>query len=111
MARGGEFRVVLVTCGSLTEARKIARTVVEKKVAACVNVGTAAVESVYRWMGKIESAKEYLLIMKTSARRVKALEAEVVRLHSYETPEFLVINVAEGSRAYLSWLNQSVSGA
>jgi periplasmic divalent cation tolerance protein len=109
MASGTQFRVVLVTCGSLKEARKIARAVVEKRLAACVNIGTAPVESVYTWKGKIETSREYLLIVKTSARRVKALEREVLRLHSYETPEFVVLNVAGGSVAYLTWLARSVA--
>jgi periplasmic divalent cation tolerance protein len=104
MRRATSFRIVLVTCGSLSEARKIARVVVSKKLAACVNIHSAPVESVYWWKGKVETGREYLLVMKTAARRVGALEAEVLRLHSYETPEFLVMEIAAGSRSYLSWL-------
>jgi periplasmic divalent cation tolerance protein len=103
-----KFHIVLVTCGSLQEARKIARSVVEKKLAACVNISTAPVESVYRWKGKVETAKEHLLIIKTSKTRLKELEREVSRLHSYETPEFVVLQVAGGSTAYLRWLAKSV---
>jgi periplasmic divalent cation tolerance protein len=103
-----KFHIVLVTCGSLQEARKIARSVVEKKLAACVNISTAPVESVYRWKGKVETAKEHLLIIKTSMTRLKELEREVSRLHSYETPEFVVLQVAGGSTAYLRWLAKSV---
>jgi periplasmic divalent cation tolerance protein len=108
MASTKKFQIVLVTCGSMREARKIARSVVAKKLAACVNIGTAPVESVYQWKGKVEGAKEYLLIIKTSGGRLKELEREVLRLHSYETPEFLVLQVAGGSAAYLSWLGKSV---
>jgi|SRR5580704_3930812 periplasmic divalent cation tolerance protein len=108
MARAGPFRVVLVTCGSLTEGRKIARGVVEKKLAACVNINSAPVESIYRWKGKIERGREYLLIMKTTARRLQQLEQEVRRLHSYETPEFVVIEVKDGSKSYLEWIAESV---
>ena len=108
MVGGKKTRVALVTCGSLKEARKIARGVVEKKLAACVNIGTAAVESVYWWKGKVETAKEFLLVMKTSAPRLSALEKEVKRLHSYEVPEFIVLEVAAGSKDYLRWVEQSV---
>ena len=108
MARSTGKRVVLVTCGSLKEARKIARGVVEKRLAACVNIGTAAVESVYWWKGKVETAKEFLLVMKTTVARVGALEKEVKKLHSYDVPEFVVLEIAAGSREYLRWVEQSV---
>jgi|ERR1700693_4202383 len=108
MAGVEQFRVVLVTCGSLAEGRKIAKRVVEKKLAACVNISSAAVESIYRWKGKIELGREFLLIMKTTAKRLKELEREVKRLHSYETPEFVVLEVKGGSKAYLKWLSESV---
>jgi periplasmic divalent cation tolerance protein len=109
MTRGTGVRIVLVTCGSLAEGRKIAKVVVEKRLAACVNVGTAPVESVYRWKGKVERAKEYLLVMKTTAQRSKELEKEVARLHSYEVPEFLLLRVESGSRGYLEWLGAEVA--
>jgi periplasmic divalent cation tolerance protein len=108
MARGTGKRVVLVTCGSLNEARKIARGVVGKRLAACVNIGTAAVESIYWWKGKVESGREFLLLMKTTAARLKALEKEVKKLHSYDVPEFVVLEIVAGSREYLRWVEQSV---
>jgi len=101
---GTDARVILVTCGSLTEARKIARAVVEKRLAACVNVISAPVESVYRWKEKVEKAKEFLLVIKTTGRRVEALQQEIARLHSYEVPEFLVLDLGGGSKKYLEWL-------
>jgi len=107
MPRGTQFRLVLVTCGTLTESRKIALAVVAKHLAACVNILTASVESLYTWKGKLERSREHLLLIKTSAKRLKALEREVLRLHSYETPEFLVLNIAAGSKAYLRWLAQN----
>jgi periplasmic divalent cation tolerance protein len=103
-----QFRLVLVTCSSLSEARKIARAMVQKHLAACVNIHTAPVESIYRWKGKVETTREHLLLIKTTIRRLKALEREVLRLHSYETPEFLVLPVDAGSRAYFHWLDESV---
>jgi|SRR5215469_10189460 len=109
MLREMNVRVVLVTCGSLGDARKIARAVVGLGLAACVNILGAPVESVYRWKGKVERAKEYLLVLKTTAAKLKALEAEVKRLHRYEVPEFLVMKVEGGSGEYLKWLRESVS--
>jgi len=108
MARETKFRVVLVTCATLEEARKIAREVVDKRLAACVNVVTHAVESFYTWEGKIENGSEYLLMMKTSEERLEELQKEVLRLHSYDTPEFIVMPVVGGSQAYLTWLEESV---
>jgi periplasmic divalent cation tolerance protein len=110
MKRGTEARVVLVTCRSLAEGRKIARAVVGKRLAACVNVVSAPVESVYRWKGKVESAKELLLVIKTTARRVKELENEIARMHSYDVPEFLVLPVDFGSQGYLEWLARESGG-
>jgi len=104
MGRRVEARVVLVSCGSLTDARNIAKTVVEKRLAACVSVNSWPVESVYRWKGEVQKAEEFLLVIKTTTRRLKELEKEVLRLHSYEVPEFLVIKIEGGSAAYLKWL-------
>jgi periplasmic divalent cation tolerance protein len=96
---------VLVTCGSLSEARRLSRAVVEKRLAACVNISSAPVESIYRWKGKVEIAREYLLLVKTTSGRLKALEKEVLRLHSYDTPEFIALPIAAGSATYLRWLS------
>jgi len=103
------FRLVLVTCSSIPEAREISRSLVKKHLAACVNIHSAKVESIYRWKGNLETAREHLLLIKTTARRLKALEREVLRLHSYETPEFLVLPILSGSRAYLRWLAESLA--
>jgi periplasmic divalent cation tolerance protein len=102
-------RVVLVTCGTRAEARRIARSVVGKRLAACVNVILSPVESVYAWNGKLEKAREYLLIMKTTAKRLVELEREVKRLHSYDVPEFIALPITEGSAKYLSWLAEGVT--
>ena len=103
-----EYRVALVTCGTLEEARKIARAVVEKHLAACVNILTHAVESFYMWEGKLENSSEYLLVMKTNEQRVEALKKEVLDMHSYDTPEFVVLSIVSGATAYLDWLGESV---
>jgi len=101
---GGEVRIVLVACGKVAEARRITLSVVEKRLAACVNIVLGPVESVYRWKGQVEKAREWLLVMKTTAKRLPALEKEVKRLHKYDVPEFLVLTVAGGSREYLTWV-------
>jgi periplasmic divalent cation tolerance protein len=108
MRQDTEYRVVLVTCATLEEARKIARGVVERHMAACVNIVTHAVESFYTWEGKLENSSEYLLMMKTSEARLEDLQKEVLTLHSYDTPEFIVLPIVAGSEAYLKWLDESV---
>ena len=109
MKRGGQSRIVLVTCGTIAEGRRIARTVVGKRLAACVNLVLSPVESFYTWKGKLERAREYLLVMKTTAKRLAELEQEVKRLHSYDVPEFIALRVSEGSANYLTWLSNSVA--
>jgi periplasmic divalent cation tolerance protein len=107
-AEARDKRIVLVTCPTLALARKIARAVVRKHLAACVNVVRNPVESFYTWKGKLESAHEHLLIIKTTAKRLPQLEKEVLRLHSYDVPEFIVIPLIAGSAKYLAWLSDSV---
>ena len=100
--------MVLVTCSSLPEARRIARAVVEARLAACVNILPGEVTSIYRWKGKVESAKERLLLIKTSRKRLVKLRAAVERLHSYEVPEFIALPIVAGSRAYLGWIEENL---
>jgi periplasmic divalent cation tolerance protein len=100
--------VVLVTCGTEKEARKIARAVVEQRVAACANIVTTPVHSIYRWKGKVESAKEFLLIIKSTKARFAELKAEVKRLHSYDVPEIIALPIAAGAATYLAWISDSV---
>jgi periplasmic divalent cation tolerance protein len=100
--------VVLVTCGSAKEARRIARALVEKRLAACGNILEAPVRSIYRWKGKVDTAKEYLLLIKTSRGRFAALQAEVKRLHSYDVPEIIALPIAKGSLEYLRWISGCV---
>ena len=112
-ARGGmkkdkQSRIVLVTCGKPAEAKRIARAVVSKRLAACVNLVQSPVGSIYSWRGKVERAREYLLIMKTTEALLGDLEREVERMHSYEVPEFIALRISEGSSKYLSWLSESV---
>jgi periplasmic divalent cation tolerance protein len=103
--------VVLVTCASAKQARTIARALVERRLAACGNVIEAPVRSIYRWKGKVESAKEFLLILKSSRERFAAIESAVRKVHSYDVPEIIALAVVEGSRRYLDWISESVRGA
>lgn len=100
--------IVLVTCASLAEAKRIGRALVDRKLAACVNILPGGVHSIYRWNGKVESARESLLLIKTSRRRLAKLQEAVLELHSYDVPEFVALPVASVSRDYDKWLDQSL---
>jgi len=104
---GGRYRIVLVTCASIAEARRIGRSAVKKRLAACLNI-LAGVESIYRWKGKVERAREVLVVVKTTAGRLRQLEREVKRMHSYDVPEFIVLPLVAGSREYLKWVEENV---
>jgi periplasmic divalent cation tolerance protein len=101
-------RIVLVACASKAEATRISRELVSSRLAACANVLDAPLTSIYRWKGKVQSAREFLLVIKTTARRFRALAAAVERLHSYDTPEIISLPIAEGAARYLAWLTESV---
>jgi periplasmic divalent cation tolerance protein len=100
-------RIVLTTAGSQEEARKIARALVERKLAACVNV-VPQIESVYRWQGKVESATEWLLMVKTQAESFARVRDAIKELHSYELPECIMIPVEGSSGEYLNWIGENV---
>lgn len=108
MVAGKQTRIILVTCGSPKEAQKIAASVVTKKLAACVNILPGRIQSIYRWKGKVEFAREVLLLIKTTIKRSAELEKEVKRLHSYDVPECIALSIAAGSRDYLAWLAENV---
>ena len=101
------IRVALTTVVSLDEGRRMARALVERRLAACVNL-VPNLTSVYRWQGAVEEAEEVLLVMKTTEDQLGALEAAVRELHSYEVPEFLALRVEAASQPYLEWLLDSV---
>lgn len=100
-------RVVMTTAGSREEAERLGRLLVEERLAACATL-LPAVHSIYRWKGQIESSDECMLLLKTALPQLTALEARLHELHSYETPEFLVLAVEGGSRAYLAWIEASL---
>jgi periplasmic divalent cation tolerance protein len=100
-------RLVLTTAGSTDEARRIADALVDRKLAACVNI-VSRVQSIYRWKGKTEEAEEWLLWIKTTAAAFERVRDTIKELHSYELPECLCLNVEDGSAEYLKWVEDSV---
>ncbi len=102
-----DARVVLTTAGSQDEARKIAAALVERHLAACVNI-IPGIESIYRWEGKVESANECLLIIKTEITVFDRLRDAIHELHSYDVPECIMLEIADGSVPYLDWIKKNV---
>lgn len=100
-------RIVLTTVASPEEAAELGNALVEERLAACVTLIPAA-QSIYRWKGEVESSTETLLLIKTSAEQLAALEARLHELHGYQTPEFLVLKIEAGSQPYLDWLRSSL---
>ena len=105
-SRGHGTLVVLVTCPTQRIARNLAQTLVERRLAACVNV-IPGLTSIYRWEGKICRDPETLLLIKTQQMRLPALTRLVKALHPYSVPEVLALPVAGGSVTYLSWVHNS----
>ena len=99
--------LVLTTAGNEPEARKIANQLVERRLAACVNI-VSRIQSVYRWEGKVESAEEFLLIVKTTKTRSTDVKKAIRELHSYDLPECIVISMEDGNAEYLKWIEESV---
>ncbi len=98
-----DARIVLTTIDDIKSAERLGRQLVELRLAACVNI-VEHVHSVYRWQGEIETANEILIIIKTTAQRIPALKEKFAQLHPYDVPEFVVLQVTDGSDPYLAWL-------
>lgn len=96
-------QLVLTTCPNRRAASRIARALVEERLAACVNIVPVA-QSVYRWRGKVASAREFLLIIKSLKRAYTRLEKRLQALHPYELPEVIAVPITNGSRPYLAWI-------
>jgi periplasmic divalent cation tolerance protein len=96
-------RIVLTTTGSAQQAKQIALALVEHRLAACVNI-VPKIESVYRWQGKVESVEEWLLVIKTQADAFQRVQDMIKKLHEYEVPECVMLEVASGSQDYLDWI-------
>lgn len=103
-----EYVIVLTTLPADADGAAFGRTLVEERVAACVNL-LPPMESVYRWEGQVERDTERQVIVKTSRDRVPALWERIRDLHPYETPEFVVLAIADGSDAYLRWLGEGTA--
>lgn len=99
--------IALVTAPSSEVADELARTLVEERLVACVNV-LPGVRSFYRWQGRIECGDEVLLVLKTRSDRVDALRSRVASLHPYEVPEFVVLPIVAGLESYLGWVSAEV---
>jgi periplasmic divalent cation tolerance protein len=99
--------VVLSTCGSSDEARKLARHLVETRVAACVNV-VPGVYSVFHWEGKVDESAEWLLVIKSTRERLPALRIELEKMHSYVVPEVVALQIVDGSSDYIEWIGREV---
>jgi periplasmic divalent cation tolerance protein len=100
-------RIILSTAGSREEAERLAEALVERRLAACVNV-VGPIRSVYRWQGEVERADEFLLLIKSTAAQFAAVAAAIQELHSYELPECVELEITAGSDAYLKWLAENV---
>ena len=100
--------VVLTTCSTPDEARKIARHLLELRLAACVQL-SAPVQSLYHWQGAVEEAEETLLVIKSSRPLFERLRAEIARLHSYSTPEVVALPIIDGAAGYLAWMDRELA--
>lgn len=101
--------IVLVTTGAEEEAEKIARTLVEERLVACVNI-INPIRSIYRWEGKIQDDREWLLVIKTRQAHFAAVETRVKALHSYQVPEVIALPITAGSEPYLEWVRKETKG-
>jgi len=101
-----DFLLLLSTCGTADEARRIARTLVDERLAACVNI--TKIDSIYRWKDQIEESEEQLLIIKTRSSIYERAENRIRALHSYELPETIALKVERGYAPYLDWVARNV---
>ncbi|KHE91558.1 MAG: divalent-cation tolerance protein CutA [Candidatus Scalindua rubra] len=97
--------VIYITAGSISEAKKIGRALVEEKLVACSNI-ISPIRSIYSWQGKVCDDKEVLMILKSRQKLFKQIVKRVEKLHSYDVPEIIAMPIIDGSRKYLSWLNE-----
>ena len=102
--------VVVSTCSTAGEAAKIARRLVEKKLAACVNL-LPGVRSIYHWKGAVEDSKEVVLLIKSRRELFDELRAELEKLHSYEVPEVIALQIVDGAENYLGWMERELAAA
>ena len=102
-----EHVLVLSTVGSAADGERIARALVERRLAACVNL-LPGVLSVYRWQGEVRQEQEWLLLVKTREQALPSLRAALVSLHPYELPELVALPISAGHEPYLRWIDDSL---
>jgi periplasmic divalent cation tolerance protein len=107
MSPAKSYSIVLVTAPDLKTARRLAKAALTRRVIACANL-IPKLESHYWWQGKIENGDEVLMLLKTTASKLGALEKLIVAEHPYDTPEFIVIPIGQGGKRYLDWITESV---
>ena len=101
------YIVVFVTAANLKEARKLSNGLIQAKLAACVNI-VSNIKSIFFWQGKIDSAKEVLLIIKSKKSKLNAIIKQVKSSHSYEVPEIIALPIVAGEKKYLRWIDESL---
>jgi periplasmic divalent cation tolerance protein len=99
--------LILVTASSRRECRKIARHLVESRLAACVNI-SQAIQSIYRWEGKLADEREFLLFIKSTRDLFPEVRKAILKIHSYAIPEIICLPIVDGSQAYLRWVGEAV---
>ena len=104
-----DYTLIMVTASSKEEAEKIATTLLERKLIACANI-LGPVSSRFWWQGKIDSAEEYMIFMKTKRELFDQVADNVKQLHSYEVPEIIALPIVEGAKPYLEWINSNLTG-
>jgi periplasmic divalent cation tolerance protein len=102
------YLLIYISCGSKDNARQIASALVQEKLAACISI-LPGVESLYHWQGKLESAEEVVLMIKTRRELFTILREHVCKLHHYELPEIIAVPIVEGLEPYLNWITESVA--
>lgn len=107
MSTAKSYSMVLVTAPDLKTARRLAKAALTRRLIACANL-IPKLESHYWWQGKIENGDEVLMLLKTTASKLGALEKLIVAEHPYDTPEFIAIPIGQGSKRYLDWIAESV---
>jgi periplasmic divalent cation tolerance protein len=98
---------ISTTAATKEDARKIARYLVKQKLAACAQI-LGPIESTYTWQNKVETAGEWLCLIKTREKMFSKVEAAIIKLHPYETPEIIAVPIVQGSKEYLNWLDEEI---
>jgi len=104
---GSEYKLCLTTVDKEAAARDLAKSLLQQKLVACVNIHSQGT-SLYHWQGEIVEDQEYLLLLKTHSQKINALRDTLLRLHPYDVPEFIVLDIEQGSTDYLHWIETSL---